>query len=131
MLDVFESQLFIFHTNHRLSADDAMKAIKEKFETMEVRATDKQVENLYVVKDELKIINLVRLSNIGEELEESKSGTEKAEKKPDRLLMEILGVEKATNDQIRLLQKLFEDTISSATMLKIAERSMRQSGLLQ
>ena len=102
-------------------SNDAIKAIREEFETMVVRATDKQVENLYVIKDpERKIINLVRLSNIGAEQEESKGGNEKAEKKSQRLLMEILGVEKATNDQIRLLQKQLEDAISSATMGKIA-----------
>ena len=101
---------------------------------MEVQDTDKKVENLYVVKDE-KIINLVRLSNIGGEEqrdEESKlTGIEKTEKKPDRLLMEILGVEKATNKQIKYLKKLFENTIMHATMLKIAIQSMMQRGLLQ
>ena len=61
---MFESQLYKFPTNHRLSADDAMQAIKEKFEQMEVQGSDREVANLYVVKDE-KIINLVRLSNIG------------------------------------------------------------------
>ena len=72
---------------------------------MEVHDSDKKVENLYVTKKD-NIINLVRLSNIGDEQrdEESKQGgSEKPEKRPDRLLMEILGVEKATNDHIRQL----------------------------
>ena len=55
-----------------------------------------------------KIINLIRLSNVGgaaqedtkvDTIDSSKQELpDKTEKQPDRILMEILGVEKATND---------------------------------
>lgn len=111
-----------------MKASQALNEIFNEFENLRIY----NQENMYTV-EKYGTINLIRITDIGKEFlaEEEQKQEEQLTGHQERILIEVLGVDRPNLDYFLSLKQIIEKQIQQKTMSMIASYCMRNRFMMQ